>query len=417
MRKAVTAGLAMLAALGTVLGCSSAGLNAAPVGPVTAASVTVTAMNAALAAPASTLMLQFNGISCLSAEFCAAVGAQGDTAHLARGNVPLAMIWTGTRWRRTAVPLAQGFPQGELFSISCTSPVYCVAVGHSVRGGYSTPLAETWNGRTWTAQALPRVTGRSYGASYGVSCAAARTCVATVSFTPDPVAGYALAETLNGTQWTLREVLLPLGGSGGFAGVSCLSTTHCVLAGDYGRQSHGLVLFESWDGRDFTPMQAISPESLLGIGGVSCASATSCAAIGATRGPANQDPLPLVEVWNGTTWSVVSVPGHKGLMTQLVGVSCGAATRCAAAGITNSTFGAEETSHGLALTYDGRSWTTASVPPLIHGGSSAFNAVSCWSAAGCVAVGEGGGPNGSLFSDAALTAFWNGKGWKLVGAS
>jgi hypothetical protein len=64
-----------------------------------------------------------------------------------------------------------------------------------------------------------------------------------------------------------------------------------------------------------------------------------------------------------------------------------------------------------------RSWTTANVPPLIHGGSSAFSAVSCWSATGCVAVGEGGGPNGSLFSDAALTGFWNGKDWKLVGAS
>jgi hypothetical protein len=57
------------------------------------------------------------------------------------------------------------------------------------------------------------------------------------------------------------------------------------------------------------------------------------------------------------------------------------------------------------------------VPPLANGGTSAFTSVSCVSATDCVAVGEGGGPGKTLFSSAALTAFWNGKSWKLVGAS
>jgi hypothetical protein len=39
------------------------------------------------------------------------------------------------------------------------------------------------------------------------------------------------------------------------------------------------------------------------------------------------------------------------------------------------------------------------------------------SATDCAAVGEGGGPGKTLFSSTALTAFWNGKSWKLVGAS
>jgi hypothetical protein len=88
-----------------------------------------------------------------------------------------------------------------------------------------------------------------------------------------------------------------------------------------------------------------------------------------------------------------------------------------AAGVT-STDGSEGTSHALAVSYDGRSWTTTSVPALPKGGgTSAFNGVSCVSATDCVAVGEGGGPGGSLYSNAPVTGFWSGKSWKLVSAS
>jgi hypothetical protein len=81
-----------------------------------------------------------------------------------------------------------------------------------------------------------------------------------------------------------------------------------------------------------------------------------------------------------------------------------------------STDGSEQASQALAASYDGQSWTIASVRALAQG-SSEFNAVTCPSANYCVAVGEGGGPGGTTFSNAALTGFWNGKSWKLVGAS
>jgi hypothetical protein len=82
----------------------------------------------------------------------------------------------------------------------------------------------------------------------------------------------------------------------------------------------------------------------------------------------------------------------------------------------SSTDGKQDTSHALAVSYDGQSWTTTRVPALRNGGSSTFNGVSCVSAAWCAAVGEGGGPDGQLLSGAALTAFWNGKTWRLVTA-
>jgi hypothetical protein len=54
---------------------------------------------------------------------------------------------------------------------------------------------------------------------------------------------------------------------------------------------------------------------------------------------------------------------------------------------------------------------------LANGGTSAFNGISCLSATDCVAVGAGGGAGGLLFSNAAVTGFWNGKSWHLVTAS
>jgi hypothetical protein len=396
MRRIATAALALVAAFGSALA---------------AAAVPAAAANAA---SGSTLLLGLNGVSCVSAKFCAAVGAQGDSAYPARGNVPLTMIWNGAHWRKTATPLAKGWPQGELYGVSCTSAAYCVAVGENYRNGHYSPLAQTWNGRAWTAIALPAVTGSVYFHAQAVSCGAARDCVDVGYYsTPRTVARPFLA-TLSGTKWTVRDVPLPKGSrAGGFAGVSCLSAARCVVAGGY-YAGRSLPLFETWNGKALAPMNVASPAgSLPSVTGVSCASAKSCAAIGATEGFYGE---PAAALWNGRAWSVVGVPVLEGLLTRLVAVSCASAARCVAAGVV-STNGSEETSHATAESFNGRSWAPMPVPVLANGGTSQFEAVSCASARYCVAVGEGGGPGHTLYSSAALTGLWNGTGWRLVRAS
>ncbi len=414
MRKIITV-LATLAALATILGA------AAPANAANAANAP-DAANAANAnsATSSTLLLGLNGVSCVSATFCAAVGSQGDSAHLSRGDVPLTMIWNGARWRKTATPLPTGWPEGELFSVSCVSARYCAAVGEYNRGSYYYPLAETWNGRAWTAARLPRPAAGSYAVAGTVSCGAARECVEAVSFVSASPGSRAFAEILRGAKWTLREVPLPKGSAGGdFSGVSCVSAAHCVLAGDFTRAQRMLVLFESWNGRTFTPMKAPSPGGYsLFMYGVSCPSAKSCAAVGSAGPPVAQPGnASFAEMWNGRAWSLASIPEPEGTGTGLYGVSCGSASRCVAVGVA-STNGSQQASRALAVSYNGRSWTTARVPALPKGsGATQFQGVSCVSAAFCVAVGEGGGSGGNLFSNAALTGFWNGKSWKLVTAS
>jgi hypothetical protein len=397
MRKIISTALAMLTTLGVVLALTFG----SAVGPAKAAATST-----------SPLLLGLNGVSCGSARFCAAVGAQGDSARPARGDVPLTMIWNGARWRKTAAPLPQGWPEGQLNSVSCPSAAYCVAVGYVVRvNGYS-PFAETWHGRAWTASTLPKPTTAAVGAvEFGgsVSCGAVGRCVALV--------GYRGAETLAGGKWTLRAVPLPKGSdAGSFAAVSCVAATSCALAGVRGDAKGGAVLFEWWNGRRFTPMKVSSGPTArpFTVTGVSCTSVGSCAAVGQVSESPGYSVRPFAERWNGRAWSLTTVTGPRNANPE--GVSCASAARCVAVGVTSGN-GSEQTSHALALAYDGRSCTTARVPALPHGGTSAFQAVSCPSAKNCVAVGEGGGPGGTLYSNAALTAFWNGKSWKLVAAS
>ena len=394
MRRIITALLAACAVVATVLGGARAN-----------------------AASGSTLLLGLNGVSCSSATFCAAVGSQGDSAHPARGDVPLTMIWNGSRWRKTATPLPKGWTEGELDSLSCRSARYCVAIGEYNRGSYQYPLAETWNGGAWTAAKPPRAAGGLLAVRGAVSCGAARNCVAVMSFYSAAPSTHGYAEILRGGTWALRKVPLPKSASGGgFSDVSCVSAAYCVLSGGYARAGRGLVLFASWNGKSFTLMKAPSPPNLF-VSGVSCPSAKRCAAIGSAgapvAGPANAS---YAELWNGTAWSVVGVPPRKGLGTDLLGVSCGSAANCAAVGVASKD-GSEQTSQAVADVYDGRSWTPRSVPALPRGGTSQFQGVSCASVSFCAAVGEGGGPGGNVFSSAALTGFWNGKSWRLVTAS
>lgn len=404
MRRHRLAGLTTLAAaLSAVL--------AFAVSPASAAS-------AAGPASASTLLLQFNGVSCVSARFCAGVGEYGNSADPAKGDLPLAMIWTGTSWRETSVPVLKGWEQGGLDSVSCRSASYCVAVGFDWRGSSYYPMAETWNGRAWNAKALPRPAVGFFLRGSSVSCAALGRCVAT----GDNIEGTAerpFIDVLNGSKWTDRTVPSPpVSTSAGISAVDCVSASYCVLAGAYSFK-HVSVLFESWNGKFFTILKAASPAgaSFLSVSGVSCVSVTDCVAVGSAGGSPIISTAAFAERWNGKAWSTTSLFGLKGPENpDLAAVSCTSATRCVTAGVT-STDGSEQTSHALAAYYNGRTWTTAVVPARTGDGTSAFSGVSCVSARDCVAVGEGGGPGGLLFSSAAFSAFWNGESWKVVPAA
>lgn len=94
---------------------------------------------------------------------------------------------------------------------------------------------------------------------------------------------------------------------------------------------------EHWNGTTWTIDAVPKPSGAteVDLNAISCASSTSCHAAGSFL-PSNASfpRLTLVEVWNGTKWSVQSSPNRAAGTAdsnQLEGVSC-VATSCTAVG-------------------------------------------------------------------------------------
>ena len=67
---------------------------------------------------------------------------------------------------------------------------------------------------------------------------------------------------------------------------------------------------------------------------VRCAWTSDCMAVGQSVPPSTLEPIPLVEHWNGTSWSVerTPIPAHAGWAGELGAVSCASSGACLAVG-------------------------------------------------------------------------------------
>jgi len=409
--------------LAAVLGIAAA----APAAPLAAAPAAASPTTAQ-ARPAAPLVSavpaqprELWGVSCESPASCVATGDidDGSTDESA-----LALTWNGKSWKTATVNLPAGASDDALDRVSCVPRARrCVAVGSYTAAGAFPALVETWNGSAWTPSAAPAPAGALEEVLFGVSCPAAKSCVAVGGYLPKygsyPLENFSpVAESWNGVRWapatppTVQGMLYSLLDS-----VSCVSATRCFAVGWYETATGGSVLLESWNGKAWTRLHPPLPAGSKGqiLTGVSCASATSCVAVGVAAGsqPGN---TAFSELWNGRTWRVAGIAWPRGTGNSfLVGVSCAAAAWCVADGYTG--FNVTATGHtgrAAAVSWNGKAWRVTGVPAPAKGSASLFNAVSCLSAAYCVAVGQEGPL--STTQGNGLTGFWNGKGWKLVAA-
>jgi len=233
-----------------------------------------------------------SGVSCTSATRCVAVGAAGDPS------APFSESWNGTTWTPHTAPLPAGTNSG-FSSVSCRSAGPCTAVGDfQVSGGLS-PLAESWNGHHWTMQAVPSPSGTTTSSLRAVSCRRAARCMA-VGFSSTGGASQPLAEHWNGTSWTI--VSTPhLGGAkaiANFQGVSCPLATWCTATGSVDLRSKGktVPVAEHWNGTRWTVDAVVEPaRSRLSIlGAVACLARSSCIAVGSYETPRGKE-RPLAE--------------------------------------------------------------------------------------------------------------------------
>ena len=265
------------------------------------------------------------GVSCTSAAACTAVGSLG------------AERWDGTSWTVQTTPLPN--PQAtNLFAVSCASATACTAVGDYLSSANNTyvSLVERWDGTSWFVQPTPNPAGSVGDSLSGVSCTSATACIA-VGYYRDSATNNAvpLAERWDGTSWTIQTTPNPAGSaSTELNGVSCTSATVCTAVGYYngnGTAVNSLQLVERWDGTSWTVQATPQQGSLLN--GVSCTSATACAAVGSYMSSGNTIGPPLAEVWDGTSWTTQTIPNQPGKTSSaLNAISCTSVSACAAVG-------------------------------------------------------------------------------------
>jgi hypothetical protein len=194
---------------------------------------------------------------------------------------PLAEWWDGNSWSIENMPAPVGAAATHLSGVSCSSGSACSAVGWYATSGFDggflppEPFAEHWNGRIWSLDPTPPIMGAELA---GVSCTSPTTCVAVGDYDnlPSPIS--ALAERWDGSRWSVLRTPEVAGGWDELFGVSCTSSSICTAVGSSGLRERPLV--ERWDGTSWLreKLRGLVPAGSLEA--VSCTSSLSCTAVG-----------------------------------------------------------------------------------------------------------------------------------------
>lgn len=149
MRAIAAAGLLALIAIAGAAGPAAAGQTPAGRAPADAA------RPATVPPPAS----QLYDVSCVSAKDCVAVGVNDNAEANQGGDLALIQSWNGKAWKTVAAPIPKGGLWSSLGGVSCSTASACVAVGYLDSSDVQVPLAEIWNGRTWTRTSVTPPSG------------------------------------------------------------------------------------------------------------------------------------------------------------------------------------------------------------------------------------------------------------------
>jgi hypothetical protein len=175
--------------------------------------------------------------------------------------VTLAEAWNGTRWKRLTTPTPDSM--GSLAGVSCTATAACLSVGGHAASGVTlvnATLSEQWNGSTWQVRSSPNPGGANFAGLNSVSCTGATACMATGGgATGEGESGFTLAESWNGSSWSLLSSPSPGSFSDELRGVSCTSATSCMAVGDFEGTGNQFTLAEAWNGTHWTTVKTPHP--------------------------------------------------------------------------------------------------------------------------------------------------------------
>jgi hypothetical protein len=203
----------------------------------------------------------------------------------------------------------------------------------------------------------------SSGQLYGVAALAANNVWAVGSFAGVSTNGYqTLIEHWNGTSWSI--VPSPGAGSGQLYGVTALAANNIWAVGNVAGTNAIQTLIEHWNGSSWSVVSSSGPGLATNtLNGVAAISANNIWAVGDdsnSTGP-SAPFAPLVEHWNGSSWSVVTSP-MQGTSDFLRGIAAVSASNLWAVGDYRSGIDPEGPYFTLIEHWNGTSWKVVKSP-------------------------------------------------------
>jgi hypothetical protein len=250
-------------------------------------------------------------------------------------------------------------------------------------------FAVIWNGHDWAIQRTGNIDGL-----FGVSCAPNSSCLTTGTYLDKNDATRTLAESVTGSA---ARLVSPKGLGGALSTISCPSPTFCLAA------RGGAAA--TWNGKRWTWTGAVAKTMFKNVpyavlGPLSCVSADFCLVTAGT----------LDQFWDGKSWHnapALATPKGKQVEVLIDALSCVTARRCLAVG-SWATENGEGIGGTLAEAWNGSTWRILGSPGHLQIDEN-FEAVSCFSAAGCMTIGTTTAVHQTLFA-----ALLTGQHWKVT---
>jgi len=259
-------------------------------------------------------------ITCVSASECWAVGYYSDRpgSQLYR---TLTLRWAGGSWSIVSSANTDSAQANLLNGVTCMSASECWAVGYSGSGSENRALIERWDGTSWSIVSSPNI-GTGANQLFSVACTSDTDCWTVGRYYPGPPVG-GLAQTLierwNGTSWTIvaSPNVPDQGTNSQLLAVACASASECWAVGYSdlaydGTTGTAQTLTEHWDGTSWTIVFSPNVISIADVvrnflTGVTCAG-SDCWAVGYYHYQSNPKVnKALIQRLNGGGWTISQI--------------------------------------------------------------------------------------------------------------
>jgi hypothetical protein len=383
--------------------------------------------------PASTHIAPGSGLfatACTGAGNCVAGGDYQDGSKPVEPVVARQSHGRWLRGTRLSLPSnAARQPYSEVNGIACMSAGNCVAVGDYEYGRVNSLQAfiATESHGVWRRAFAPRLPGNSSApasAQLGaVACTHSGFCEAVGSYQDSSGNDQmmALAKPADGGWRPATEVASPASAAANpdafVTGIACTAPGSCVAVGNYSVSSSRFAAMGAIEARGTwhrasgiaAPRGAI-PSTFTAISSISCPAAGPCLGVGEYAVSATQSRAMSVTEAHGrfsAATEITAVPRGSSLhpSTYLLGVSCASPRTCLAVGGGRTRAGS---SAGMYMIRSHGRWRAAFLPPPPRAGTgdrglSALYAVSCEGRDRCTAVGYFHDRTGRLRAEATST--------------